>query len=243
MELRSALPITPGMQYLDSEALPYEDNLVAVCMGLTSIERGSGIIALVHETTQKYFEYFRRVLFPDADEEISRTCLEYMLLVDRTTAFRVFAHGYEGEIEEFPLLQYAVQFWARHAFKVEDLSLEPLINHFIQQETSFFLLLMQMTNGMELSVSLSAMHATAGDSWFDPLLIACGYGLQEVVESMILSGMDPNGSARMSIKPLHLAVCNGHIEIAQFLVSSGVDVDSKGTGGDRPIALAVKKGL
>ncbi|MCJ1380086.1 hypothetical protein MMC17_003189 [Xylographa soralifera] len=243
MELRNALAITPGVQYLDSEALPYEDDLVAVCMGLVYIERGSGIIALVHETAQKYCEYFRRVLFPDADEEMSRTCMEYMMLVDRKTALRVTTHGYEDEMGEYPLLQYAVPFWARHALKVEDSSLEPLIVHFIQQETSFFLLLKHMTNAMELSESLSAINATAFKREYYPFLIACGYGLQQIAKSMIAAGINPNGSVEASITPLHLAVCNGHIEIARFLISSGVDIDARGTGVDRPIALAVKKGL
>ncbi|MCJ1387650.1 hypothetical protein MMC18_000493 [Xylographa bjoerkii] len=242
-ELRSALAITPGVQHLDSEALPYEDELLAVCMGLVYIERRSGIIALVHETTQKYCEYFRHVLFPHADEEISRTCLEYMMLIDRTTALRVSGHGYENEMAQYPLLQYAIPFWARHALKVEDSSLEPLIIQFIQQETSFYLLLIHMTNAMELSESLSAINATAFKREYYPFLIACGYGLQELANSFVATGMDPSGSAEAFIKPLHLAVCNGHIEIARLLVSLGVDVDARGTGVDRPIALAVKKGL
>ena len=243
MELRSAMAMTPGVQYLDSEALPYEDDVVAVCMGLVDIERGSGIIALVHETTQKYFERFRHALFPDADEEISRTCIEYMMLVDRTTALRVSSQGYENEMAEYPLLKYAVQFWAQHALKVTSLELEPLIFHFIQQETSLFLLLTYMTNAIEISESSSPINATSFDRNYYPFMIACSYGLQETVRSMVTTGINPSGSHEAFIRPLQLAVCGGHIGTARFLISSGVDVDAGGLGVDRPIALAVKKGL
>ena len=243
MELRSALAVAPGARHLDDEALPYEDDLVAVCMGLVYIERGSGIIALVHETTQKYFEYFRNVLFPDADEEINRTCLEYMMLIDRTTALGISGHGYKNEMTRYHLLQYAVPFWARHALKVKDSSLEPLVIQFIQQETSFHLLKMHMTNAMELPESLSVINATAFEKEYYPFLIACAYGLEKIAQSLVMAGIDPNGSAEAFIKPLHLAVCNGHIRIARWLVSHGVGVDAREAGVDRPIALAVRKGL
>ena len=39
LELRYALAMVPGIQELNEEALPYEDDLVAVCAGLVYIEK------------------------------------------------------------------------------------------------------------------------------------------------------------------------------------------------------------
>ncbi|MCJ1405818.1 hypothetical protein MMC11_009048, partial [Xylographa trunciseda] len=96
---------------------------------------------------------------------------------------------------------------------------------------------------MELSESLSVMNVLAFKREYYPFLIACGYGLQEIAQSMVTTGIESSGSADAFIKPSHIAIGNGHIEIARLLISRGVDVDARIVGVDRPIALAVKKGL
>ncbi|KAH6649557.1 hypothetical protein F5144DRAFT_553430 [Chaetomium tenue] len=55
-ELRHALAFEVGDLRLGLENLPLLQDIVLVCAGLVTIDPGSGIISLVHYTTQEYFE-------------------------------------------------------------------------------------------------------------------------------------------------------------------------------------------
>ncbi len=114
-EIRCALAVESGDTDMDEEALPDEDLLVSVCAGLVTIDRDSNVIRFVHYTTQEYFERNRVDRFRTALTEIVRTCLIYL-------SFNKFADGYcktdketEIRLREYPLLQYASQYWGDHA--------------------------------------------------------------------------------------------------------------------------------
>lgn len=53
LELQHALAVEIGQSSLDEDNLPEIDDVVSVCAGLVTIDEGSGIIRLVHYTTQE----------------------------------------------------------------------------------------------------------------------------------------------------------------------------------------------
>jgi hypothetical protein len=63
LELRHAWAVKDSEDELDEGSLPATDDLVAVCAGLVTIDDLSGIIRLVHYTTQEYFEQTRACWF------------------------------------------------------------------------------------------------------------------------------------------------------------------------------------
>jgi hypothetical protein len=63
-ELQHALAVEVGEAELDEENLPEIEDIVSVCAGLVTIDEESGIIRLVHYTTQEYFERTQRQWFP-----------------------------------------------------------------------------------------------------------------------------------------------------------------------------------
>jgi hypothetical protein len=55
-ELQHALAVEAGESALNQENLPQIEDMVSVCAGLVTVDKKSGIIRLVHYTTQDYFE-------------------------------------------------------------------------------------------------------------------------------------------------------------------------------------------
>lgn len=71
-ELQHALAVEVGEPKLDKENLPQIEDMVSVCTGLVTVDEESGIIRLVHYTTQEYFKRTRERWFP-MRRRISRT--------------------------------------------------------------------------------------------------------------------------------------------------------------------------
>ena len=72
-ELQHALAVVLGDSKLDEDNLERTERIVSVCAGLVTIDEGSGIIRLVHYTTQEYFERTQKHWFPNAESEITTT--------------------------------------------------------------------------------------------------------------------------------------------------------------------------
>ncbi len=79
-ELIHALSIEPGATELDETGFEEADTLIDVCIGLVSMDNGSGVIRLVHYTLQEHLIANRKTLFPDAEIMITRACLAYLSL-------------------------------------------------------------------------------------------------------------------------------------------------------------------
>ncbi|KAJ9133458.1 Ankyrin repeat domain-containing protein 50 [Pleurostoma richardsiae] len=115
LELQHALAVEVGKSEIDEENLPDIGEMVSVCAGLVTVDVESGIIRLVHYTTQEYFERTRARWFPDAEAEMTTTCITYL-------SFSAFASGpcsdlwtYQARLHSNPLYEYAARSWGVHA--------------------------------------------------------------------------------------------------------------------------------
>jgi hypothetical protein len=118
-ELRHALAVEweadeDPPRSLDVDNLLEPESLVDVCAGLVVIDNESEVIRLVHLTTQEFFLGSLEPLFPDADTQISKTCLAYL-------SFDIFRKGFcasDGELDTrlqlYPFLNYAAHYWGDH---------------------------------------------------------------------------------------------------------------------------------
>ena len=64
------------------------------CAGLVTIDEESDIIHWVHYTTQEYFERTQNQWFPNAEIDITKTCVTYL-------SFSVFESGFCQRNNEF----------------------------------------------------------------------------------------------------------------------------------------------
>jgi hypothetical protein len=77
-ELQHALGVEVGEPKLDADNFSQIEDIVSVCTGLVTIDEESGIIRLVHYTTQEYFERTQSQWFPDAQTNMNITCVTYL---------------------------------------------------------------------------------------------------------------------------------------------------------------------
>ena len=84
------------------------------------MDEESGVIRLVHYTTQEYFQRTQSRWFPAAEKDITISCTTYL-------SFNIFAAGscltddaFEERLQSSPLYKYAACNWGHHARKALD---------------------------------------------------------------------------------------------------------------------------
>src|SRR5277367_5976341 len=77
-ELQHALAVEAKEPQLDKENLCQVEDIVSVCAGLVTVDEESGIIRLVHYTTQEYFERTQSQWFPNTHTNITIICVSYL---------------------------------------------------------------------------------------------------------------------------------------------------------------------
>jgi ankyrin repeat protein len=91
---------------IEDDDLILVDELISTCAGMVTLDRESGIIRLVHYTTQKYLES----KLPEAQYNIATTCLTYLgLSLFRNTP------GIGRTFKKYPLCSYALRNWIAHS--------------------------------------------------------------------------------------------------------------------------------
>ena len=127
---------------LDFDNILDQESLVDVCAGLVVIDVESKVVRLVHFTTEEYFRKMTGSLFPNAHNEISRTCLVYLsfgifsaqqywwneelsirhyrrsleLTYDlySSTKGSYNPEDVESRLRRFPFFRYAAKHWSHH---------------------------------------------------------------------------------------------------------------------------------
>ena len=228
-ELQHALAIEPDDDDLDVEALPDKDLPVAVCAGLVTIDPESQIVRFVHFTTDDYFKRMGDEIFPAAQIDITQACLT-CLCYDRLSV--IFEHPFKKELfvhlrtkmrAQYPLLDYASLFWARHAVGHAEKSLRGQILWFLQSSRIGL-----CRQPMLEFISLSRRGNPCFDEGITGLHIALGFrfGLKPIVKQLIEAlGTGVDVCDREGQTPLHLAASTGSVPAIKALLDAGAKVD------------------
>jgi ankyrin repeat protein len=110
LELQQALAMEEDKSELDKDNLPDIEDMVSVCAGLVTVDKESGIIRLVHYTTQEYFERMQKDWFPNVEADITIICITYIFYYSSSPMKTCT----KRDLENFPLLYYACRFWFEH---------------------------------------------------------------------------------------------------------------------------------
>ena len=246
-ELKQALSVQDGATSLDEDAITDKDVLVSVCAGLVIFDKESNVIRLVHYTAQKFIERSGVEGFPDAQTEIAKTCLTYLLfdifweqpsvekpvssargaqpaeLYDRGS-YLAAAFGYlEPEInaisETYPLFSYAALFWQDHVRETEDNIVQNLALDFLEQE------IWNSNSNMRSLIRALRLHRQ-GLRWerYTGLHVAVFTGLKSLTEVLFKNGADINDTGAFGRTALSVAADVGDLAVTQMLLEHGANV-------------------
>ncbi|KAI1414517.1 ankyrin repeat-containing domain protein [Hypoxylon sp. FL1857] len=217
LELQHALAVEIGEEELDEDNFPDIELMVTVCAGLVTVDGESDVIRLVHYTTQEYFDKTQGQWFPEAQRNITRTCITYL-------SFRgpdvVLAH------DTMTFYSYAAQNWGYHAQEVphhQEQILPSILDFLLGNPT-----LIMVAGGLSHGVK-----ETTGTH------LAAYFGLEEEMRYIITKRefdiKDCDGRT-----PLSYAAQHGHQGIVRMLIENGADIENMDIRGRTPLTFAAK---
>jgi hypothetical protein len=113
--VQHALAVELGDSELGEDNLPQTEDLISVCAGLVTVDEESRIIRLVHLKTQEYFQRTQKDWFPDAEMDITKTCVTYLLFNTFEKGFCRTDEEFEERLRTYQLYDYAARNWGHHA--------------------------------------------------------------------------------------------------------------------------------
>ena len=231
-EVQHALAVDPESTEIDAEVIIDEALLLSVCLGLVTVDRESQIIRLIHYTTQEYLQRTCLQHFPDFQENITSTCLDYisryipwesLTIHDRRgkNYFKVREKAKEWQ-SQYPLLDYAIQNWGFHAQGPVEYSLSDLIIGFFSNEIAVSRVGQML--GYLLWGRDRLVVVRIGDR-LSALQIAVFFNLQTTMIALIDKGIDVNEDGRWGGTALHTAVDRGDLSTMRLLLEHGAKPD------------------
>lgn len=237
-ELRHASAVKIGYPEFNAKRQPDIEDMVSVCAGLATVDEESGIIRLVHYTTQEYFERKKNDWFRDAETDITKICVTYL-------SFSVFESGYSRSDEEFekrlhsnPLYIYAAQNWGHHA-RVASLPCQEALDFLLckaKVEASSQALIVDNRYKWNLEYSQRFPRNMTG------LHLAAYFGVEEIVEEHHWKGAETDAKDTYGRTPLSWASRYGHEAVVQLLLEKGAAVDLTDEDGRTPLLRASRNG-
>ncbi|KFX96636.1 hypothetical protein V490_03225 [Pseudogymnoascus sp. VKM F-3557] len=246
-ELCYALAVEADESELDEDNIPDIEELTSVCAGLVAVDKESGIIRLVHYTTQEYFKGIRESWNPEAQDEIASTCLTYL-------SFEIFNAGhcdneadFESRMEQNPFLDYASKYWGNHASTVQQ-AIKGLALPFLRN-TNQLLCSTQVIFAPDYKVYRNHKgYSQSVEKCFTGIHVAAYFGLEYLLQELTHTDENKNYlhiDARDSKgwTPLSWAAMKGHTTTVKWLIEQdNVVADSKDNGGQTPLSHAAAGG-
>jgi hypothetical protein len=217
-EVQHALAVKVGMAELDEDFLPEVETLGSVCAGLVTIDKKSDVIRLVHYTTQEYFE--RTSSFPNAETDITATCVTYLSFDTFATGFFLTDEQFEARLKLYRLYDYAARNWGHHARATS--TVEQLVVDFLKSKTKV------SSSGRAMMASrIYSSYSQRVPRQMRGVHLAAYFGLKEAMIALLKNEHDLDSKDTYSRTPLSYAAGNGHEAVVKLLLEKDIDLDSK----------------
>ncbi len=238
---------------LDAENLLEPEVMVSVCAGLVTVNSDdsktgkTGIIRLVHYTTQEYFDQTQARWFPGAQLDIARTCARHL-------SYKTFAGGRCHSLDDYvkrgaenPLYYYAAEYWGHHTRNADTAC----------RDVMAFL---QLSGHVDAAAQpLSNLNFKPSPRRMRGLHLAAHFGLQRALQQLLLVAppgaaaggdpepavvpVDPDVRGWQDCTPLICAAKSGHESSVRLLLATGrVNVNAVDEAGGTSLLYAARNG-
>ena len=248
-ELRHALATQIGDTELDRDNLLQPILIIECCSGLVVIDDESSIVRLVHHTLQDFLHARQQNIFPDAETQITNTCLTYVCLQEADSSQLArevdgLADGQrEGQtLHELPFLGYASAHWGDHAKlaapnEIDVLALKFLTNPSkIERAEQKKFQYLPLQPDLPLHRRIRPRHDCGN---LTGLHVAARFGLAKLLDLLLIEGLDIDAIDSHRNTALHEAARNGQVEAAQVLLLRGAELEPITSEGATPLQFAV----
>jgi ankyrin repeat protein len=241
LELQHALATTENASSIDKGNITEVELIVSVCAGLITVDEESGIIRLIHYTTQDFFERTQKPYFMNAQEQIARTCITYLSFDEFGSGFCKTDHEFETRKDLNPLYNYAAHYWGDHT-KGTLLEEGSLILSFLDSQAK-----VDAASQTMFSVEWPEWPDFRGYSQRFPkgltgLHLAAHLGLSNTAIILLRRGSCLNAQNGDGGTPLWMAASTGQDAVVKLLLAeSNIDCDS-GDIARQPLSIAAENG-
>jgi len=221
--------------------------VLSACSSLVAIvnDGDSRIVQFSHFSVKEFLTSIRtaessrdiscfHIVLEPAHTVLAQVCLGVLLRLDE--------HIDEETIKNFPLAEYAAEYWVRHArFGNVSSLIKDGIDYLFDAEKPHFAVWRWVSNGNKYSArTRTVKHYLPKET---PLYIAALLGLRDLVERLLIKhpgDLNTMGSSWGS--PLCAAVARGHAHVTSLLLEHGANADFRGTQYRPPMHLASRFG-
>ncbi|KAI0425674.1 hypothetical protein F5Y09DRAFT_352082 [Xylaria sp. FL1042] len=174
-----------------------------------------------------------------ANEELARYCLAYLLLDSLTWGPALTIEKWEARLTRHPLLRHVAKAWTYY-FRAADSTpdLNGLVTEFFspRSRNAFMSWIQVLNSNWIYSFDKYPKHATS-------LYYAASFGLAEVTQGLIQSGVDLNApGSRFGGTALHGATLREHVGIMKVLLEAGANPSQADFNLIAPLHTAARVG-
>ncbi|KAI6765005.1 hypothetical protein HG531_012104 [Fusarium graminearum] len=221
-ELQHALATKTGKSELDHGDLTHIGDMVSVCAGLVTVDEESGIIRLVHYTTQEYLKRTREQWFRDPESVIATTCVTYLSFIVFETGLCKTDHKFEERLRSSPFYDYAAHNWGHHARK--DVTSNQVVINFLKSQAKVQASCQALMAAKQLSFDTN--YSQRLPRKMTGLHLACLFGLSKAADTLLRLEYSPYLEDTYSRTPLWYAAQNGHKAVVELLLAAGADANA-----------------
>jgi ankyrin repeat protein len=247
------------------------EDLVSVCAGLVTVEQESNIVRLVHYTTQEYLESILPERCPEAQQNITITCLTYLLFNVFKDGFCLSDEIFENRLQQHHLFDYASRYWWIYPLEHKKPYVRGLALKFLMDDS-------RVAGSMQVILSVrgyrrfpqsapwqfSGLHLVAylgviflvmlllekgvkletkDDQYRQTALLWATMGGREAVVALLLEqGAELESRDRREQTLLSRAAMLGHEPVVALLLEQGAELESKDSRGQTPLSWAASRG-
>ena len=243
-ELRYALAVEIGESEIDEENLPDVEDIISVCTGLLTFDRGH-VIRLVHYTTQQYLEQIRLTWIPNAQAYIATICMTYISFETFASSSCNSDRDIEFLIRNNLFLDYAAHYWGFHAREAMSETVKLLAMSFLDTKSkanfSCRVLLLDGNNTVDRILFNESMDWRNEEAYVAYLMIY--FGLEELLLILFKKGHILDLENTKGAIPISWVAAMGNEAVLKILIEQyEVKPDSEDKWGRTPLAYAVKNG-